>query len=242
MSYDKQQATEEFTKWSRNYDRGVLQPLLFAPSRRALGARLARRFGSEPFRLLDVGCGTGQFVAEVRDRFPKAEVVALDLVRGMLERGRDRWERIADRVRPLQGDSERLPFGDQTFDVITCANSFHHYPHQDQAIREMRRVLKPDGRLMLLDGYRDAPWGWFIYDVCVTAVEGAVLHCSRERMRTLYQQAGLEVMEQRIHRGPAPFLISEGRRSVSAIPAPHTSSSPTAVVRVPIEHREPRRA
>jgi len=228
MAYDKRQATEEFTIWSRSYDRGVLQPLLFAPSRRALGARLAQRFGSKPFRLLDVGCGTGQFVAEVRDRFPHAEVVALDLVRGMLERGRERWERIGDRVRPVQGDGERLPFVDQTFDVITCANSFHHYPHQDQAIREMQRVLKPGGRLILLDGYRDAPWGWFIYDVCVTAVEGAVLHCSRKRMRHLYHQAGLEMVEQRIHRGPAPFLVSEGRRPVSAIPAPHTANAARA--------------
>ena len=36
-----------------------------------------------------------------------------------------------------------------------------------RAVVEMHRVLKPGGRLMLVDGYRDAPWGWFIYDVCV---------------------------------------------------------------------------
>ena len=37
---------------------------------------------------------------------------------------------------------------------MTCANSFHHYPHQDLAVREMRRVLRPGGRLILVDGYR----------------------------------------------------------------------------------------
>ena len=72
----------------------------------------------------------------------------------------------------MQGDSERLPFATGTFDVVTCANSFHHYPHQDRAVAEMHRVLQPGGRLMLIDGYRDAPWGWFASSrrLCVAGV------------------------------------------------------------------------
>ena len=78
----------------------------------------------------------------------------------------------------VQGDSQRLPFASNTFDVVTSSHSFHHYPHQDQAVAEMHRVLRPGGRLMIIDGYRDAPWGWFIFDVCVAGVEGSVHHAS----------------------------------------------------------------
>ena len=106
---------------------------------------------------------------------------------------------------------------------MTCANSFHHYPHQERAVAEMRRVLKPGGRLLLIDGYRDAPWGWFIYDVCVAGVEGEVHHASSRRVRELFEKAGLHAVSQRVFRGPAPFLLTEGiaAEPISVIPSPH---------------------
>ena len=119
------------------------------------------------------------------EALPGAQVWGIDLVAGMLTRGAGRWKADADGICAIQADSERLPFGRGTFDVVTCANSFHHYPHQDRAVAEMHRVLRPGGRLLLIDGYRDAPWGWFIYDVCVAGVEGAVQHASARRFRDL---------------------------------------------------------
>ena len=111
---------------------------------------------------------------------------------------------------PVQGDSERLPFPGGAFDVVTCANSFHHYPHQQRAVEEMHRVLKPGGRLILVDGDRDGPWGWFIYDVCVAGVEGDVLHASARRVRELFASGGFVETAQEVHRGLAPFLLTEG--------------------------------
>ena len=124
---------------------------------------------------------------------------------------------------PVRGDSERLPFESGAFDIVTCANSFHHYPRQERAVAEMRRVLRPGGRLMIIDGYRDAPWGWFIYDVCVAGVEGEVHHASARRFRELFEQAGLQAVSQRVHRGPAPFLMTEAvaAEPLPLIPAPH---------------------
>ncbi len=76
---------------------------------------------------------------------------------------------------------------------------------------------------MIIDGYRDGPWGWFIYDVCVAGVEGDVHHASASRFRDLMTQAGLKAVAQRVHHGPAPFLITEGiaAESVPVVPAPH---------------------
>lgn len=75
---------------------------------------------------------------------------------------------------------------------------------------EMYRVLKPGGRLLLVDGCRDGFWGWFIYDVCVTAVEGNVRHVSAREVRDLFDRAGFSETAQTVHHGPAPFLLSEG--------------------------------
>ena len=223
MGYDKDQASEEFARWSESYDRCILQWLLFGPSHRVLIRRIRTVAGDRPCRILDVGCGTGQFASRVKRALPHARVWGVDLVADMLEKGRPRWRHHAGDVLPVQGDSERLPFASGSFDFVTCANSFHHYPHQDRAVAEMHRVLRPGGRLLIIDGYRDAPWGWFIYDICVAGVEGDVHHASARRLRTLFAQAGLLAIAQKVYRGPAPFLLTEAvaAEPVSVLPAPH---------------------
>jgi ubiquinone/menaquinone biosynthesis C-methylase UbiE len=247
MSYDKNQASLEFGRWSETYDRSILQWLLFRPAHRAIIGRIRAEFHATPLRILDVGCGTGVFAARIREAVPHAQVWGVDLVAAMLARGRLRWRANRGRIAPVQGDSERLPFPEGAFDVVTCANSFHHYPHQRRAIDEMHRVLKPGGRLILVDGSRDGPWGWFIYDVCVAGVEGDVLHASARRVRALFARGGFVETVQEVHRGLAPFLLTEGvARSVveerprlpsrpwSELPTPFhaaTSGSPVADTR-----------
>jgi ubiquinone/menaquinone biosynthesis C-methylase UbiE len=223
MGYDKEQVAHEFTRWSASYDQSILQWLLFGPSHRVLIERIRQVAADRPLKMLDVGCGTGMFASRVRAALPRVEVCGVDLVSEMLLKGQPRWRLHRGHVFPVKGDSERLPFGSATFDVVTCANSFHHYPRQDRAVDEMRRVLRPGGRLMIIDGYRDNVWGWFIYDVCVAGVEGDVHHASAKRFRELMTQAGLQAIAQRVHRGPAPFLITEGiaAEPVPIIPPPH---------------------
>jgi len=223
MAYDRDQATHEFTRWSESYDRSILQWLLFGPSHRALIRRIRAVVGDRPARILDVGCGTGVFAARIREALPNAKVWGIDLVSEMLAKGAERWRQHAGYVQPTQGDSERLPFAAGTFDIVTCANSFHHYPHQDRAVAEMHRVLRPGGRLMLIDGYRDGLWGWFIYDVCVAGGEGDVHHASSQRFRELFTQAGLRAIAQKVHRGPARFLLTE---AVATDPSPSSIFPP----------------
>ena len=223
MGYDKDQATEEFIRWSDSYDRSILQWLIFGPSHRVLIGRIREVVGDRPARILDVGCGTGVFASRLRAASPAVEVYGVDLVSEMLHKGRERWRSHRGHVFPVQGDSERLPFATGSFDIVTCSNSFHHYPRQDRAVLEMARVLKPGGRLMIVDGYRDSFWGWFIFDVCVAAVEGDVHHASARRFRELMTEAGLQAIAQRPYRGLAPFLMTEGiaAEPVPVIPSPH---------------------
>ncbi len=234
MKDEKRLAVREFTHWSKGYDRSILQWLLFSPSHQALIKRIREVAGDRPTRLLDVGCGTGVFAALVRSTLPNVQVWGIDLVGGMLEKGRARWQEHRGRVLPVQGDSENLPFETGVFDLVTCANSFHHYPRQDRAVQEMARVLRPGGRLLLIDGYRDNIWGWFIYDVCVSTVEQCVHHASAGRFRALFSDAGLGSVVQHVHHGPAPFILNEGI-APAGVPRPHFGGLRVATSRPSID-------
>ncbi len=228
MSYNKLQAVLEFDRWSQGYDRCILQRLLFGPSHRAIIARVKVRCCERPLAIQDVGCGTGVFASRIRAALPRSTVWGVDLVSAMLAQGKARWRSDPEYIAAIRGDSERLPFPAGAFDVVTCANSFHHYPHQDSAVAEMCRVLKAEGRLFLVDGYRDGLWGWLTYDVCVAGVDGDVLHASARLVRDLFGRAGFVQTSQKVHRGPAPFLLTEGVTRSRATPRLRSSAESLA--------------
>jgi ubiquinone/menaquinone biosynthesis C-methylase UbiE len=207
MAYQTADARQEFDRWSYSYDLGPLQLFFFRPAHRMLLSAL----GPADMRILDVGCGTGVFAARVQQRFPRSRVWGLDLSEGMLRRSQARRDAAEGRFQVVQADSQRLPFSDDTFDAVTCSHSFHHYPAQARVLSEMHRVLRPGGRLLIIDGDRDRPWGRLLFDFFVVLVEGPVRHLSSRAFRILYQEAGFANVTQRRRRGPLPFLMTAGQ-------------------------------
>ncbi len=200
------QARSEFDAWSKSYDKSLLQKYFFGPSHRLMLQQLS----VADRRILDVGCGTGRWAELVVTRLPYAEVWGLDLSEKMLEHASVRASQYPGRMHFTHGNSQELPYEDASFDLVTCSHSFHHYPDQLRVVKEMRRVLKPSGRVMLVDGCRDTYWGWFIFDGLVTWAEGHVHHCSNGLMQTLFREAGFEDATQIMHRYPVPYLLTMG--------------------------------
>ncbi|MCR4632759.1 MAG: class I SAM-dependent methyltransferase [Erysipelotrichaceae bacterium] len=97
--------------------------------------------------LLDVGCGTG-FLIDLLAKEHKADYVGLDLSDEMIKMAKKKDIRGA---RFLTGTADRLPFEDETFDIVTCSQSFHHYPYPEKAMAEALRVLKKGGLYILSD-------------------------------------------------------------------------------------------
>jgi ubiquinone/menaquinone biosynthesis C-methylase UbiE len=123
-----------------------------AMRRQALVPLKAALAGRPAARLLDVACGTGQFLREVKANYPRLEVVGLDLSAHYLavaRRALQPWSR----ARFVVGAAEALPFADAHFDAITCIYLFHELPGavRRAVVGEIRRVLKPGGMLVFVD-------------------------------------------------------------------------------------------
>jgi SAM-dependent methyltransferase len=97
-------------------------------------------------RMLDVACGTGVVARAAAERVaPDGKVTGVDLNRAMLAVAR----RVAPEIDWRQGDVAALPFGDRTFDVVSCQAAIFFFPDPTGALSEMGRVTRPGGRVVV---------------------------------------------------------------------------------------------
>ncbi len=128
-----------FQETWRDHAREMLAKLAEAPGRR---------------RILDLGCGPGVSALAMREAAPADLFVGFDISSRMLERAaaRRRSEGVAPDALPLlRGDVTRLPFASAAFDGATGHSFLYLVPGKERALAEIRRVLRPGGRLVLLE-------------------------------------------------------------------------------------------
>ncbi len=119
----------------------------------------------KPARILDVASGTGDLALEIQDQCPQCEVIASDFCAEMLAHASSRGI-----LKTIVADALKLPFEDEEFDVVTVAFGLRNMADYPAALREMNRVLKPGGRLVILDfslpgGILRGPYRWYLHHV-----------------------------------------------------------------------------
>jgi demethylmenaquinone methyltransferase/2-methoxy-6-polyprenyl-1,4-benzoquinol methylase len=105
-----------------------------------------------PQRILDIATGTGDFAIESLKLKPK-EIIGVDISNGMLDKGREKMKKKGyDSIITLNyGDSENLPFDNESFDAITVGFGVRNFENLEKGLGEMLRVLKTGGRAAILE-------------------------------------------------------------------------------------------
>lgn len=105
-----------------------------------------------PKTILDIATGTGD-LAIAMAKATDAKITGFDLSAGMLEVGKRKIaeENLQDRIEMIQGDAEKMPFADDSFDVITVAFGVRNFENLKKGLDDIYRVLKPGGKLIILE-------------------------------------------------------------------------------------------
>jgi demethylmenaquinone methyltransferase / 2-methoxy-6-polyprenyl-1,4-benzoquinol methylase len=166
-------------------------------------------------RVLDVAGGTADLAIQFARRVgPDGEVVLTDINPAMLVRGRDRMLDAGILAPTVRCDAEQLPFPDAHFDCVSVAFGLRNMTHKDRALAEMCRVLRPGGRLLVLEFsrvWRPLQPAYDAYSLKVLPLLGKLVandsdsyrylaesirvHPDQEQLKTLMEQAGLERVE-----------------------------------------------
>ena len=107
-----------------------------------------------PQRILDVACGTGDSTISIAKAAAKgSEVIGADISEGMmaLVKGKADKAGVGDCISLQVADGEDLPYGEGTFDRVTCAFGIRNFEHKEKGLAEFLRVLKPGGKAVILE-------------------------------------------------------------------------------------------
>jgi len=217
-----------FDSVARRYD--VMNDLMSLGLHRAWKAYTVAVARIRPGDLvLDVAGGTGDLARAFANRVgPRGLVVLSDINESMLQQGRDRLLDDGVIVPALLCDGEQLPFADATFDLVSVAFGLRNMTHKEKALAEMARVLKPGGRLLVLEFSKVAPplakaYDWYSFNVLPRVgrwvagdadsyrylAESIRVHPDQETLKAMMETAGFARVDVRnltagvvaIHRG-----------------------------------------
>ena len=152
-------------------------------------------------KMLDVCTGTADVAIKIAEKYRTVNVYGVDLAGAMLRVGRTKLagKKLAHRVALIQADALRLPFADGIFDGVSMAFGLRNLTERAKGIQEMRRVLKANGRLVLLE-FAPPPQSWF----------GKLYH--------VYLRWGIPVIGQLVSRSVSAYQYLAA--SIEDFPAP----------------------
>lgn len=147
----KEQVTTMFNNISKNYD-GLNRVISLGIDVR-WRKRVVKMIGkNNPKTILDIATGTGDLAIMMSQLKPE-KIVGLDISEGMLEVGKQKVAKknLNNIIEMVVGDSENMPFPDNSFDAITVSFGVRNFADLDKGLQEIRRVLKPKGTFVILE-------------------------------------------------------------------------------------------
>lgn len=144
---------ERWNKSAQRYDRSPGHGIQSEQEKEAWKSLLSKALGSETLDILDVGCGTGVISLLLSEM--GHNVTGIDLSEGMLEKAKENANNFNLHLDFRPGDAENIPFENESFDIVINRHLLWTLPNPEEAMNEWRRVLKPEGKVIIIDG----SWG-----------------------------------------------------------------------------------
>ena len=141
-----------FDKIAPDYDR--LNHILSLNIDKGWRRKAVRQIADEDraMKILDVACGTADFTIEIAQKVsPASEVIGIDISEGMMAIGKEKIKKAGVSAELHIADCEALPYEDNTFDRISVGFGVRNFEHLDLGLKEMFRVLRPEGKLVILE-------------------------------------------------------------------------------------------
>jgi len=147
----KEQVAQMFDTISKNYD-GLNRVISFGIDVKWRKKVVAIIGKNNPKQILDIATGTGDLAIMMAELNPD-RIVGLDISAGMLEVGKQKIAKatLSDMIEMTVGDSENMPFDNNTFDAITVSFGVRNFANLDKGLKEIKRVLKPGGTFVVLE-------------------------------------------------------------------------------------------
>lgn len=142
---DKRRAISFYGVFSKVYD--AVNGFFYTDTMRNKVAELANI--RQHSRVLDVGCGTGYTTEAVLKKASLGEVVGIDLTPQQLGKAANKLKPKSALVNLSRGDTENLPFRDNTFDAVVSVGAVEYFPNPERALKEMARVVKLGGKVVV---------------------------------------------------------------------------------------------
>lgn len=189
----KKQVEQMFDNISSNYDH-LNRVISFGTDVKWRKKVIALVASAKPKSILDIATGTGDLAIQMAP-IKANKIVGLDLSEGMLNVGRKKIEakNLADKIEMIQGDSEALPFENDSFDAITVAFGVRNFENLEKGLSEIYRVLQPGGIFVVLETSvpSKTPFkqGYKLYSGTILPLIGKILSKDKEAYSYLSKSA-----------------------------------------------------
>lgn len=187
-----------FNEWAKTYDNYFFRWFMKRAQQKSIELITKKNFS-----VLEVGCGTGEGLLMLANK-TKGRIVGIDISKVMLEKTREKIKQFKN-IKLKEANVENISYKNETFDVVMSTESFHHYVNPKKAIKEMTRVLKKNGELIITD----ANFYLSIFNKLMEKIEPGCVHIyNKKEMKKLFIQEGFKDIKQK--RTAFAFFITKG--------------------------------
>ncbi|MFH0773043.1 MAG: methyltransferase domain-containing protein [bacterium] len=192
MQKIEQESIKQFDLWAKFHQ-------IFSPPFYFLNKRIAKIVNPlKNTSVLDIGCGWGLLLKELLLMNRGLKLYGIDISPKMVSVAKLKFS-SADTVEILEGSADKLPYENRSFEYVTCILSFHHHPNSFNSLKEMFRVLKPGGKLFLLDPFTNGFIAKFMIFVSAIVFQEKDVHIyTKENMLRMFEEVGFTNIQQQV--------------------------------------------